>query len=97
MKILASLDTADFRDCVNTGYTFTLYSDGHLSADYHSRWQGSRNGSRYITDPDYVDVSAITEDDPDNDAEAALTSAVQNISPSEDRNWRQVRRGHLVR
>ena len=97
MKILATLDTADFNDCVTTGYRFALYSDGHLSATYHTRWQGSRDGARYITDPVYVDVSTIDADDPDRDALAILTSAVQDVQPSDARGWRQVRRGWIVR
>ena len=97
MKILATLDTADFSNCVNTGYTFILYSDGHLSAEYHSRWQGSRDSARYITKPGYVDVSAIAPGDQDADALAQLTMAVQDVSPSEDREWKQTRRGYIVR
>ncbi len=97
MKILATLDTADFRDCINTGYTFNLYSDGHLSAEYNTRWQGSRNGARYITAPGHVDVSEIVEGNPDTDALAKLTMAVQEVSPSDDSAWKQTRRGHIVR
>ena len=97
MKILATLDTADFNDCVNTGYRFNLYSDGHISATYRTRWQGSRDGARYITDPAYVDASTIDTDDPDHDALALLTSAVQDVQPSDDTSWRQVRRGWIVR
>lgn len=96
MKILATLDTADFGDCVNTGYTFTLYSDGHLSAEYRTRWQGSRDGARYITAPGHVDASGIVEGNPDADALAKLTMAVQDCSPSEDRDWKQTRRGWIV-
>ncbi|MDE2105880.1 MAG: hypothetical protein KGL39_52140 [Patescibacteria group bacterium] len=96
MKIIATLDTADFRDCVNTGYTFVLYSDGHLSAEYHSRWQGSRDGARYVTRPGEVDLSKLDPADPDRDAEACLTAAVQDVHPSEDAHWHQVRRGRLV-
>lgn len=97
MKILATLDTADFSDCVNTGYSFTLYSDGHLSAEYNTRWQGSRNGARYITAPGHVDVAQIVENDQDADALALLTMAVQDVRPSEDRDWKQTRLGYIVR
>ena len=97
MKILATLDTADFNDCVNTGYRFNLYSDGHLAATYRTRWQGSCDCPRYITDPAYVDVSTIDASDDDHDALALLTSAVQGVQPSDDAGWRQVRRGWIVR
>ena len=97
MIILAALDTADFSDCVNEGYRFNLYSDGHLAATYCTRWQGSRDGARYITDPAYVDVSTIDADDPENDALAVLTSAVQAVHPSDDAGWRQVCSGWIVR
>lgn len=98
MKILATLDTADFRDCIATGYTFNLYSDGHLSAEYHTRWQGSRNGARYITAPGHVEVAEIVEGNPDADALAQLTMAVADIvSPDEESDWRQTRRGYIIR
>lgn len=97
MKILATLDKADFRNCVNTGYTFNLYADGHLSAEYNTRWQGSRNGARYITAPGHVDVSKIVEVNPDADAIAKLTIAVQYVSEIVDRDWKQTRRGYIVR
>lgn len=97
MKILATLDTADFRNCVNSGYTFTLYSDGHMSAEYFTRWQGSRNGARYITAPGHVNLSALDPKNPDADAEALLTMAAQDVYPSEDASWKQTRRGYIVR
>lgn len=97
MKILATFDTADFSDCVNTGYTFCLYDDGHLSAEYCTSYQGGRNGVRFVTGPGHVDVSKIVEDDIDRDAEAMLTSAVQGVDPSHEAGWRQTRRGHVIR
>ena len=98
MKKLAHLDTTDFNDCINTGYRFTLYSDGHISATYRTRWQGSRDGIRYITKPAYVDVSTINANEPDNDALALLASAVRFANPlyEDESIWRQVRRGQLV-
>lgn len=95
-KVLAKLDTNDFRDATKTGYTFTLFGDGRVSAEYHSRWQGSRDGARYTTDVGYVDLSVMDPANPDSDAEALLTMAVQHAQPSEDREWRQTRRGHIV-
>lgn len=94
---LATVRTFDPQNICSTGYTFTLYGDGHVSAEYRSRWQGSRNGVRFVTDPGYVDLSSIDSDDIDNDAEALLTSAVTNICVEDNSSWRQTRRGHIVR
>lgn len=54
-KVLAKHDDNDFNDCVNCGYMWTLYADGHISAEYVTRWQGTRNGVRYVSEPGYVD------------------------------------------
>lgn len=97
MKILATIDTSDFNDCVNTGYRVNLYSDGHLSATYRTCWQGSRDGVRYITDPNHVDVTSIDADEEDHDALALLTSAFRDVRPDEDPGWRKVRNGWIVR
>lgn len=97
MKILAILKTYDASDCTSTGYEFTLYSDGHVAADSHSRWQGTTDGARYITGPGYVDVSRINESDPDSDAEAVLTDAVRDVFPDDPGGeWRMTRRGRIV-
>lgn len=110
-KVLAIVDTADFRDCTSTGYRYTLYADGHVAAEYHSRWQGSRDGARYITDSGAVDLSDLDESNPDTDAEALLTSwiGIGDDGIVEDpvgelrgdrgnsRTWRQTRSGHVVR
>lgn len=97
MKPIATLETYDRNDCTQKGYSFALYPDGHLSADYRSCWQGSRSGQRYITGPSHVDMSKLDNSNPDSDAEALLTSAVQFAEPSNGREWRQVRRGYIVR
>lgn len=102
-KIMATISDADFRDCVNTGYTYTVYADGHVAAEYHSRWQGSTDGTRYVTDPGFVDPADVDPDDPDTDWEACLTMAIHHSltvvqqDPSESRYFRQVRRGWTVR
>lgn len=100
--IIATVDTADFSDCVKTGYRFCLYGDGHVSAEYHSRWQGSRDGARYVTSAGVVDVSSL-KDDVDGDAEAVLTAWIVDEEPAEDvaqggkwAKWRQTRRGYVV-
>lgn len=94
---LATVRTFDPQNICSTGYTFTLYGDGHVSAEYRSRWQGSVSGTRYVTDAGYVDLSGMDSSDIDNDAEALLTSAVSNICVEYDSDWRQTRKGHIVR
>lgn len=96
-KILAQYDDADFRDMTATGYRWTLYGDGRVTAEYHSRWQGSRDGARWTTEPGYVDLDDLDEDDGDNDALALLTSATETTRPAGDPAYRSTRRGHLVR
>lgn len=109
-KAIAELSTRNPQDCTSTGYDFTLYADGHVSAVYRSRWQGSRDGARYITDAGAVDLSDWDEADPDSDAEALLAGWL-GIGPDgiiEDpieeergergnqRTWRRTRAGVLV-
>lgn len=96
MKTLATLTTYDPADCTSTGWQYSLYSDGHVSAESHSRWTGTRTGARYVTGPGHVDLGNI-DANPDTDALARLTMAVQHVHPPEDRDWRQTRRGFLVR
>jgi hypothetical protein len=96
-KSIAKLDERDFADCVNAGYRYTLHADGHLSAEYISRWSGSYAGQRYVTDQGYVDLAKLAEGDPDADALALLTDAVREVAPHDSRDWRQTRRGYLVR
>ena len=99
-KIIAKLDTNDFSDCVNTGYTFTLYADGRITAEYHSRWQGSVDGRRYTTEPGAMFL------DEDSPAEEQLAEYVRNMdaTPEEDvehggqsQTWRVTQSGYIVR
>lgn len=46
-KKLATQQTYDPNSLTSTGYDFTLYADGSVSAEYRSRWQGSYDGCRY--------------------------------------------------
>lgn len=95
LKILAEL--AEYTDdCTSVGWHYTLYADGHLSAEWVTSWQGHRVGERYITDPGVVDVSALSDDE-DHDALAALTSLADRADPREDDIWRKVRNGRVIR
>ena len=95
-KVLATIDDVDFNDMAATGYTWTLYADGRVSAEWHSRWQGSRDGTRYTTNEGYVDVDRINEDDPDYTAESFLTVATMGIHLDFDDDFRLTRRGAIV-
>ena len=99
-KVIATYDTNDFSDCVNTGYSFTLYADGRIAAEYHSRWQGSVDGRRYTTDPSAMEISD------DRPAEEQLAEYVRNMdaTPEEDvihggpfQMWRVTQSGYTVR
>ena len=104
-KILARISDYDPNDICRTGHTWTLYADGHMSAEFRSRWQGSRDGARYVTDAGYLKatgINLINPVDPDPDPEALLTAEVQQIVKdcidiSESGAWRQTRRGVVVR
>lgn len=101
-KILAQIRDYDPDDITSTGHTWTLYADGHLAAEVHSRWQGTRTGSRYVTAAGYVDLTAINPQDPDVDAEAVLTDHAgmfrdgqYDLDDLDD--WRETRPGQLIR
>lgn len=106
-RSIATHDTDNFGDCVNTGYRLALYTDGHVAADRVTRWQGSTSGARYITAPGYIDIAAeIGEGKTFADAAAALMWAGRQIEeaaseyygkPEESRAWRKVRSGYIVR
>lgn len=54
-KCLAEFCDYDMFDCTKSGHTWKLWADGHVTAEYNSRWQGSRTGKRYSSGPNYVD------------------------------------------
>ena len=91
-KVLASYETSNRRDAVNTGYTYTLYADGRVAATSFSRWQGTLTGTRYVTSPGYLDVTIPAGYVADHDT--TLRMAVRSVDPTV---WRQVRRGVVVR
>lgn len=95
-KKLATIVEYEPNDITTTGYEYTLYADGHVAAQFRSRWQGSRSGTRYVTKPGFVDVNDIDHDDPDNDAEANLTMLAQSLDPTEDEEWHMTRRGYVI-
>lgn len=47
----------DGNDCTDTGYDWTLYSDGRVAVESHSRWQGSRSDTRWTTEAGFIDVT----------------------------------------
>ena len=95
---IATVDDANFDDCTKTGYRWQLYGDGHVVATYNSRWQGSTDGARYVTEAGWVDLSELDESDPDKNAEALLTLAIADIDPSDPiSDFRCTRRGTVVR
>ena len=96
-EIIATVDDADFRDCVATGFRWSLYGDGHVSAEYVSRWQGSRCGERWVTEAGFVDLDDLDDSNPDANAEALLTAAVDSADPRDDSGWRQTSKGTIVR
>ena len=101
-KVLAHIRTWEPQDLTSSGWDFWLYADGHIAAEYTSRWQGSTTGERYVTAPRCVDVDAIDPSDPDSDAEALLTAETSLADPRGDygvpaSGWRQTRVGHTIR
>ena len=85
------------------GWEITLYADGHLAAEYTTRWQGETSGERFVTAP-----GRMTTNPSDEQAHVAmlaeaqtLAAAVNKISWDTDnhsiRGWRATRRGCVVR
>ena len=104
-KKLATAQTYNPNDLASTGYDITLYADGSVAAESHSRWQGSRDGERFRSDPGTVDLERLDPDDEDNDAEALLAAFVSTFDPYEDLpdceragnyGFRQTRLGYIV-
>ena len=103
-KIIATAQTYERNDLTATGYNVTLYADGSIALEYRSRWQGTRDGTRYRSNPGEVNVDGITGD-VDNDAEARLTEWLTTFDPHTDLpcdwhngngSFRQTRRGCVV-
>lgn len=46
-KILARACTYDPNDCASSGYEVKVFADGRMTAEYHTRWHGDENGTRY--------------------------------------------------
>jgi hypothetical protein len=59
-KKLAEYRDYDPNDLTSTGGDWTLYADGRVGVTTRSRWQGSRDGARYIARA-AVDVSTLAE------------------------------------
>lgn len=93
-RAIARTATFDELDCTKTGYIVTLYSDGHLAAEYRSRWQGSRDGARYVTEPGHIYHGAGAQEALDTWV-ATYFSAGHDLEADPD--WRRVRRGRVVR
>ena len=83
-KVLATYQSYNPHDCTSTGFDFTLYADGSVAVESHSRWQGSTSGERYRSEPDTVDLSNLDESYPDNDADSLLSAFVDSFDSSED-------------
>ena len=95
-KKLATYCDYNKNDLTSTGADWTLYADGRISADTRSRWQGSRDGERWIA-WGAVKVEELGDDVDDNDAESALVAWVgaHKWDSAEDFMDR-VRAGHVV-
>lgn len=93
-KVIARRDDRDFTDCVNRGYSWTLYADGRVAAEYVTRWQGSRSGQRWTTDPGACDTDA-----PESDLAAFAEACVHYTmyhELDESRDWRQTATGYVI-
>ena len=101
-KILAQIRDFDPGGIITTGYIWTLYGDGHMSAEFRSRWQGTRTGARYVTAAGYVDLTAIDPKAPDADAKAILTDYAGMLRDGQYdldalHAWRQTASGTVIR
>ena len=99
-KVLVKVDDNDFSDCANVGYTWTLYEDGRVTAEYHTRWQGSTDGTRYTTEPEYANVSvirvSIIKEWTIEKIETFLREILLDVDPATDEAFRMTRKGWTV-
>ncbi len=97
---ITSICTYDPSDCTASGWEVTLYSDGHLAAEYATRWQGETSGERFVTAPGRMTTGEQAHVEMLAEAQT-LAAAVNKISWDTDnhsiRGWRATRRGHVVR
>ena len=103
--VIAEAITYEPGDCTSVGWSVQAYSDGRIAATYRCRWQGGRDGQRWILE------DAIDPDDPGDLTEDALLEHVtigvddmtgrrETLDPenlSESRHWRETHRGVRVR
>ena len=97
-KALATTQTYDPNDLTSMGYDVTLYGDGSVGLLGRNRWQGTRDGDRYRSDPETVEIG----NDPDQDLAGFLATFDPLYDlPSDhgkgNHGFRQTRRGWIVR
>ena len=96
-KIIDERRTYDPQDCTSVGWDIALWADGHISLQRRSRWQGGRNGLRFVSDPDYVNGDTLTPDI----VECLVEKADEAFEVWDLLDWsdplRVTRRGHVVR
>ena len=101
---LTSICTYDPSDCTASGWEITLYSDGHLAAEFSTRWQGETSGERFVTAP-----GRMTTNPSDEQAHVAMLAEAERLDTALNRiswdtdnrrsiqGWRPTRRGYVVR
>jgi hypothetical protein len=92
-KTLATIRDYDPQDITTTGYRWQLYADGRVAATMRNRWQGGRDGRRYVL-RDAVDVSRLGTGD--DGPRAALATLAARVDPEED-GWPVTDPGWIVR
>jgi len=102
---ITSVSTYDPSDGDVAGWEITLYADGHLAAEYATRWQGETSGERFVTAPGRMTTAHPSDEQAHVEmlAEAqTLAAALNSISWDTDNHrsiqgWRATRRGYVVR
>jgi len=94
---ITSTQTYDPDDCTTAGWEVTLYSDGHLSAESWSCWQGSTSGERWVTDPGRVDYREPEDPETtaDDQAHVEMIASLEHFI-DDACGWRQTRKGYVV-
>ena len=97
MKKISTLNNYNELDVTDSGYKFTLYSDGHIAATYYTNWKPARVKQRFVTKPNFFDMSFGS-----NYAKERFQWYVNHIKGNnlephfQPLIWKQTRRGLIV-
>lgn len=96
MNYSKTIDTADFSDCVNTGWEIKV-SPSLLRFEAVSRWQGSRNGIAFLYDNDGDASEEWAKNTAHELDELLAAGAIDAKRGASYRGFRCINSGYVVR